>query len=259
MYFSTDALEEMRSKTFRIESIYEGIVKDYNSFNFQTDRAREFAMHGLSRRLHTMSRSIEVIFSILPPEQSEPPEKDILSDSMINIQSFVFNTFGAIDNIAWIWTSETGQKDLKGDYIPDKFVGLGPKNKSVRRTLSKSFQKYLESIDKWFDSQTALRHALAHRIPIYIPPYIIHNNDSTKYQELSEKIKLAFVEKRWPDWQQLKTERDTLKTFIPLIQQSFYEEEEPIEFHPQMIADFLTVEQIARHMLQQLNEIREAK
>lgn len=257
MYFSAESLKALRSKESEIELIYQHLSSSYNNFNFRNARSREFAMHGLSRRLHTMTRAIKRVFSILPPEQKDIPDKDALSDATINIQSFIFNTFGAIDNIGWIWASETGQKNSKGAPIPDKFVGLGPKNTSIRQTLSVDFQKYLTTLDEWFENQTNYRHALAHRIPPYIPPYIIPESDRIKFEEICKMINTAYLEKRWSDHQILTRERDRMKRFAPVIQHSFYEETNPIRFHPQMIADFLTVQQIAQRMLRELNELRE--
>jgi hypothetical protein len=70
-----------------------------------------------------------------------------LSDATINVQSFVFNVFGALDNLAWIWMEEHGQKRADGTPIPDGHIGLGPKNTSVRATFSTDFQTYLATLD----------------------------------------------------------------------------------------------------------------
>lgn len=77
---------------------------------------------------------------MIPPERADIPSRDELTDATINIQSFVFNVFGGIDNLAWIWVWEKGQKRSDATPIADEHVGLGPKNTSVRSTLSQEFQ-----------------------------------------------------------------------------------------------------------------------
>jgi hypothetical protein len=69
-----------------------------------------------SPELKTMARCIQNVFALIQPERQELPTVDELSDATINIQSFVFNSYGAIDNLAWIWVSEKGQK--RGDGTP---------------------------------------------------------------------------------------------------------------------------------------------
>jgi hypothetical protein len=43
---------------------------------------------------------------------------------MINIQAFVFNVFGSIDNLAWIWVQEKSLAKEDGSAIPSAWVGL---------------------------------------------------------------------------------------------------------------------------------------
>ena len=67
------------------------------------DHAREYAVNGLARRIQTISRCIMQVYKILPPDQSEIPEIDTVYDAMIYIQAAIFNTYGALDNLAFIW------------------------------------------------------------------------------------------------------------------------------------------------------------
>jgi hypothetical protein len=45
----------------------------------------------------------------------------------------------------------------------------------VRTSLSQEFQDYLKALEAWHLAD--LRQALAHRIPLYIPPYVIERKD----------------------------------------------------------------------------------
>ena len=153
----------------------------------------------MPRRLKVLARCISNVFTEFTPERTELPSRDELSDATINVQSFVFNVFGAIDNLAWVWMHDyIGQKRADGTPIPDGHIGLGAKNANVRATLSKEFQDYLTTLDEWFDQLADLRHALAHRIPLYIPPYVIEQKDHAAYMEFEIKMTEAAKSKTSP-------------------------------------------------------------
>jgi hypothetical protein len=88
-----------------------------------------------------MQHCTERIFEILPPEQDKKPSDPTLYDATVFIQSFVMNTFGALDNLARIWVSE---KSLN---IGKKQTGLGPQCKQVRGSFSKENRDYLAAHD----------------------------------------------------------------------------------------------------------------
>jgi hypothetical protein len=150
MYYSDEALKEMKTGYQSIHGKLNHLVEKYFLLNLTTSRAKEFATEGFPRRLKIMVRCIDNVFGTLPPDRVALPSRDELSDATINIQSFLFNVFGSIDNLAWIWMCERGQKRADGTPIPDTHVGLGPNNSSVRATLSRDFQEYLAGLEKWF-------------------------------------------------------------------------------------------------------------
>ena len=184
MYYSEEALKQLADGYASMGSKLDALLEKFFLLELKNRRALEFARQGLPRRLKVMVRCIANVFGGIPPERADLPSRDELSDATINIQSFVFNVFGAVDNLAWVWMHENGQKRHDGTSIPDAHVGLGPKNESVRASLSQEFRDYLVSLDAWFAHLADLRHALAHRIPLYIPPYVIQNKDEPAYLAL---------------------------------------------------------------------------
>jgi hypothetical protein len=219
-------------------------------------RAMEYARQGVPRRLKVLARCITNVFTGIPPERNELPSRDALSDATINIQSFVFNVFGAVDNLAWVWMHQNGQKRQDGTPIPDGHIGHGPNNTSVRATLSQELRDYLATLDKWFEHLADLRHALAHRIPLYIPPYVIEEKDHAVYRELEAKMTEAATKHDFAEYDRLAGEQMKLGRFRPWVQHSFEENAQPIVFHAQMLADFNTVDELARKMLMELAKPR---
>ena len=46
---------------------------------------------------------------------------------------------------------------------------------------------YLTGLGDWFDHIIDFRDALVHRIPLYIPPYIVSQDNDAKYQALEDQ------------------------------------------------------------------------
>jgi hypothetical protein len=258
MYYSDDGLKEMRAAYQTVDGKLNFLIEKYFSLDLKKARAREFATQGYPRRLKVMVRCINNVFEMIPPDSETLPSRDTLSDATINIQSFIFNVFGSIDNLAWIWVSENGQQRADGTPIPDRHVGLGPKNESVRALLSNELQEYLKGLDRWFAHIADLRHALAHRIPLYIPPYVIQKADEAAYKELEGKMTEAITNHDFAGYDLLSVEQMKLGRFRPWVQHSFEEGAVPTVFHAQMLADFNTVEELGRKMLDALTSRRPA-
>jgi hypothetical protein len=253
VYYSDEALKEIKAEYQTINGKLNHLVEEYSFLSLKNSRAKEFSTQGYPRRLKIIVRCIDNVFRIIPPDRSALPSRDELSDTTINIQGFVFNVFGSIDNLAWILVLEKGRKLPDGRPIPDTHIGLGPNNKGVRATLSKEFQNYLTRLDNWFAHITDLRHALAHRIPLYIPPYVIQAADEIAYKDFEAKMADAIRKHDFASYDQLSVEQMKLGRFRPWVQHSFEENAVPIVFHAQMLADFNTVEELGRKMLDELS------
>ena len=253
MYYHADALKEMSANYQALQGKLNQLIETYFFREFKNPRAREHATHGFPRRLKVMVRCIDNVFEKIPPDRADIPSRDELTDATINIQSFVFNVFGGIDNLAWIWVCENGQRRRDATPIRDEYVGLGPKNSSVRSTLSQEFRDYLKGLDKWFEHLSNLRHALAHRIPLYIPPYVIAKPDEAAYRDFEVKMGEAIKQHQFSEYDRLSIEQLKLGRFRPWVQHSFEEGAKPVVFHPQMLADFSTIDDLGRMMIKELD------
>src|SRR5262249_25004272 len=116
-------------------------------------------------------------------------------------------------------------------------------------------QQYLEGLDDWFDHLDDFRHALAHRIPLYIPPYTIPNDKEAVYRQLEDCITKARERWDFAECNRLKAEQDALGTFVPEMTHSFEEKSGAVSFHPQLLTDFLTIEELGKKMLKELDSI----
>jgi hypothetical protein len=203
--------------------------------------------------LKTLARCIERVFAIIPPEQRQPPERDSRSDAEVYIQASVFSTFAAADNLAWIWVAERNVVQANGNPLPEQWVGLRRANRVVRESMPAVLREYLVSLDGWFDELEGYRHGLAHRVPLYIPPYIVTFANAERYRALEDGKMRALARGDVDEHERLRAEQAELEVFRAWMMHSFHEEARPLVFHPQLLANFNTIEEMGRKLLEHLD------
>lgn len=249
MYFLEEDLQRLEEEYLTISGKYARLLEAYCIHSFNDAQAREHAQHGFSRRLKTLVRCIDNTFEIFPPDRIDLPTSEELSDANINLQAFVFNVFGCVENLAWIWVCEKNLEIRKKKLL----VGLREKNQEVRNSFSPEFVEYLKGLDEWFGLQENFRNALAHRIPLYVPPYIITDDKMAAYRDFDDRKADAFNRGALEDYDRLSAEQDALGEFRPIMTHSFEEDAKSVVFHPQLLADFNTIEELGRKMLEELD------
>ncbi|MCA9814412.1 MAG: hypothetical protein KC652_04805 [Cyanobacteria bacterium HKST-UBA01] len=170
------------------------------------DRAQEYLMQGAGRRFRLLYHCILNVYRIFPPGRKEFLTDGELVQVCINLHAFYVDLFGLLDNIAWVVVHE-GEL---ADQIQRTRVGLY--SKEMQKHLNSAFSSFLNSkrMTKWHNCHLKdFRDALAHRIPLYVPPY-------GQDKETGEK----FV---FPAFSH---------SLNPL------EEGEAMKLHPQLLADF---------------------
>ena len=120
-------------------------------------------------------------------------------------------------------------------------------------SLSPKLREHLDGLEEWFAQQDNYRHALAHRIPLYVPPYLITESKKAAYQKLEVRKSDAINRGARDDHDRLSAEQDALGVFSPVMTHSFGENTNHIVFHAQILADFNTVEELGRIMLEELD------
>src|SRR5205823_1328769 len=93
-YYKPHQLAELRDGYSIINPASERLMVEYLSLRLTNEAAYEYVRHGFVRRLGTLKRCIENVYSIYPPERSDKPLKEECVDLGISLQSFIFNIFG---------------------------------------------------------------------------------------------------------------------------------------------------------------------
>jgi hypothetical protein len=247
MYFTPEQLKTLEDGYSTVSGKYHKLLSDYLSFSNAHPRSSEYILHGFIRRLGTLQRCIENVYSLYPPDRSDIPSRDTCLDLTINLQSFVFNVFGCLDNLAWIWVTEKQLTTAKGKPLTGNLVGFSRKN--IYESFSPAYQRYLDGLNVWFKGMEDYRHALAHRIPLYIPPFAVHPTKHELYNDFENQKNEALRLKNFPRYDELDSEQEKLGHFNPAMMHSYVEGARPVVFHFQVLADWHTVAEIAEMFL----------
>jgi hypothetical protein len=78
-YFKPDQLGELQEAYSTVNPAYERLIGEYLSLRLTNGAAYEYLRHGFVRRLGTLKRCIENVYSIYPLERSDKPSRDELS------------------------------------------------------------------------------------------------------------------------------------------------------------------------------------
>ncbi|WP_096703857.1 hypothetical protein [Magnetospirillum sp. 15-1] len=251
-YFSKDVIADLHLGRERGHQQYADLMQRYIQRDYTTDLAREHAQHGFARRLGCLVHAIDMVYTALPPEQDDIPGRDKTLDATIAIQSFVSNVFGCLDNLAWIYVSEKNVRNRDGTSLVLSQITLG--SEPVRASFTDEFRAYLDRRKRWFTAMKKFRDSLAHRIPLYIPPFTILPENQGRYNALEQEANEAQKRRDFDEYDRLRAEQREIGKFRPWIAHSLYEKEaRPIVFHPQLIADYNTVDEFGRKMLDELD------
>ena len=190
-----------------VNTTYENTLLNlsYINLTLSNEEAKENLMQGAGRRLRIVKTCIHNIFSLFPPTHGVVLTDDEATDLCIQMHAFIINTAGLADNLAWTFVKEKN--------APLKPTEVGLHLSKSKDLLTAEFRLYLETDPMRTWSKRYLkeyRDALAHRIPLYIPP-----------GETPEG-------KRFP---------------LPIFRGSV-NSDHVVRLHPQLLADFNTVSQM---------------
>lgn len=251
--YTEEAAAEMNRGIEELLTWFQQFKLSFADRRFRSERGYEHAYHGLLRRSATISHCLQAVFQQIPPRLEGIPESRSIANAEALIQASIFNLFGALDNLAWIWISESNLRRENGQELPRRQIGLGPGYDVVRASLSQTVRDELTALNDWFAHIEDFRHALAHRIPLYIPPYAIPEAAVEEYNQLSHQMRLA---RNRDEYSELERRQMTLVHFSPVITHSIFDQPaQKVRFHPQLIANFRTLRQITESIFLEIDKL----
>jgi hypothetical protein len=255
MHYSDKAVNELETAHAELRLHYKELFIQTFSFagRLKNERAREYMLHGVGRRLGLLQRCVDNMFRLFPASRMEKLSDGDLLDLEINLHAFLINTYGVIENIALALAYENdliahSRETLNPGSCPVvqvkhmKDVNLF--NKEFQSLLNRNLSAYLsqESMREWYKQYAKnYRDALAHRIPPYVPPAALNDQQQRRYADLGHELS---YERNLQRIEEIQHEQISLGTSNPLFIHSYSESAQALYLHPQLIVDFRTVEEI---------------
>lgn len=242
----TEAFDERTDKLRRIKG---ACVMEYRVTD--GDKVREYLHHGVSRRFGILWYAITNVFQDFPVATTEKLDRDALMRVQINLQAFFINAIGVFDNFAWCYIYlHKLEGRIGGPQNVDMFKS------KMQALLPPALKSYLTSAQtkNWYEDYfKAYRDALAHRIPLYIPPYTYTPDEKDRAEELQTRRNKAIEDHDFALVDALGIEREGLGSPSFFFAQSFTEKP-PLILHPQMLVDAETVVEFGNLFLEHWRE-----
>lgn len=185
-------------------------------------KAQEHCQYGICRRLLLIVECLEYFFSELPPDTNKERSRRENDRANIHLHAFLINVSGIIDNMAWLWAYYINLEACID--LEKKKTIIGFFNKDFLEYLPKSLAKLVGQYSKWQKFLVNHRHPTAHRIPPYIIPYTVQNEEDPPES----------------------------RNYMPRYIHSFSSEYGPIPLHAQSLADVNTVLSLLETLLTEI-------
>lgn len=250
MPYTEGSLKDMHQRYVEVKSTYGDLVIRLWTLaqGLSSAEAQEYARAGVCRRLKLLSQCIVNIFEIFPPDRKEFLSKEEAANVDINLHAFFINISGVFDNLAWVFVYEY---DLfgkpKNGKLGRRDVGLF--NENTQAHLPDNLKAHLtrEQTNRWHEDYCKnYRDSLAHRIPLYVPPAILDEEEGTRYQEIEvelSKLDISNTEDLG-QYDNLLNAQKELGSIADFFAHSIREGGRAIHLHPQLLIDFEIVEEI---------------
>jgi hypothetical protein len=242
--YSAAQLKELEENFPRVHA---GLLGSYGKAvifgqsRLQNEDARRYMLQGVARRLGLIRHCTARIFDTYPPQQLTPLSRDELEDVNVHLHAFVLHVNALQDNLAWSYTHEFKLAIDRHD------VSLF--RKRMAKHLPNAVQAYIADaeVQRWHTQySTEFRDALAHRIPLYVPPSQLTTSEGEKAGQL-QKIFNAAVEKQ--DIEAVIAAQDEINRLGRACPYFMFESEQQIILHPQVLCDCLTATELLNVVL----------
>jgi hypothetical protein len=244
-YYEGEVVRQLYRELINTRRLKLELMLRFMQRRYRSDDGEMYAQQGFCRRFATLQFCIEEVFRLLPPEQERIPEDNAIQLAAIHLQTFLINVFGCVDNLAWTWVAETNLVGANGQQINRKAVGLRAQNAAVRNSFPQDFRDYLQTRDDWLSIVTEVRDALAHRVPLYIPPHFVQPVNAAAYRDLEQRFFAARFANNDAEADRLQAEQETLMEYRPIFVHSGDRGMQLAPIHPQILNDFITVHEMA--------------
>lgn len=216
--------------------------------------AKEYLSHGVSRRFSILRTSLENIFSLFPLNTNVPLGRENLTNCEINLHAFAINLAGIFDNWAWAFVH---YHDLESEIGSRHRIGLFKKETQIY--LPKSIREYLQKPDTidWQDQYLkGFRDSLVHRIPLYIPPAQLTDEESKRFNEIELEKLPCIANHEWEKLEEIEKEQKIIGKPVFYFIESLNDKDatKPVYLHPQLLSDAMAITEFGKLFMENWHE-----
>lgn len=208
----------------------------------------EHLTHGAGRRLSVLRRALTNIFRIFPPARPEKLNEEELSNVQINIHAYCINVAGIFDNWAWAFVLHHDLLEMVGGKH-----GVDLFKENLQKFLPPELARQAKSMREWHAHYLkGYRDSLAHRIPLYIPPFWLTPQETEQYLAIEKERHELLFSGELERYESATAELEKLGKSAPVFLHSFEfgDKYRPVSLHPQVLADCATVVECGNVFLQ---------
>lgn len=260
MTYSPEDSVRLSSESVKIlgalQTLMNGCVVQGNAVD--NARAQEYMLHGSARRVRVLQMSVENIFRLFSPSLERRLKNRDLFDVQINLHAFMINLYGIWDNWAWAFVH---RHDLESTICGPKGIrqNVGLFKESTQKFLPPILTEYLVSgdIGSWHTKYLKkFRDALAHRIPLYVPPANLSEGEWEQHNLLKDEEIACIKSERWERLEEVRVEQENIgrPCFEFLHALSKEEGGGSLALHVQLITDSMTVVEFGTKFLEAWHE-----
>jgi hypothetical protein len=250
--YPIDAVENFSRERNRVAGELQSLQLQFVSLGEACTNAgaREYLLHGCGRRVLVLKRALANVFEFFPVDRKTKLSQKEVADTQINVHAFMMNLFGFFENCAWaLWHWH----DLSAKIKHRRDVGLF--NPKFARFLPAPLRTEIErpEMQQWHAEYLKdYRDALAHRIPLYLPPSQITPEAAERYRALDREKIMRLKAMDIEGFERAEREQAALEgpCFVILHSASESEGSRPLYLHPQLLTDALTLVEFAKVFLE---------
>ncbi len=181
--------------------------------NLSNDNAKYYMLYGAGRRLNMIFYAYQEITHVAYDKRTEPLSHDeqLILSREINI--IYMHLRGVLDNFAWCLLYER-QPELV-DTIHRNDVGLFSQKFRRQCAAFVEIEEKIKEHDAWHDEVQERRNPVAHRIPLYVPPSVITQEEAKSYHALDNRINDNLNSLKLDEARLALDEINTIGTFYP--------------------------------------------
>jgi len=196
--------------------------------------------HGVCRRLLLLQRSTALICELTPPEREDPLSDDEGADLNLHLNSIYVHIRGATDNIAWALALEHGVFGEVREDAPSFRQQIGLFGKAFRDRLSAAHPEFAEALSRGVTALAELpqlRDPVAHRIPLYVVPAVLTEEESRQHSKLTNEWNRANAERAPDRAEEAMKAMGRLGVFRPMFAHSLREPLSAYSLHGRLGSD----------------------